>query len=136
MSEAAEKFLIDQQIIQRSSERRREVLGCIACRWNTGSTSDGDPKVYGYQILRCRGILSGTLYPILQVLADANVIEPHDEIIDKPPQGKWGAPVRKTYTPVETDLGIAFRARLEKPIECQLSERGILLANLPIAETH
>lgn len=130
MSETVESFLIEQGLIQKHSMRRREILGCIACRWNV-NTPGTEPRVHGYQILKCRGIQSGTLYPILKALTNAGVIEPHDEIVDKPSQGRLGGPVRKTYTPVDTELGMDFQAKLVAPDECHLGQQDLLLANLP-----
>jgi hypothetical protein len=133
MSETAENFLIEQGIVRKPSHQRREALGCIACRWND-TPADSDPKVYGYQIMKCRGIQSGTLYPMLKAMANGGLIDPHDVIIDKPKQGRLGGPVRKIYTPADTELGTAFRATLEQPSDCNLGEQERMLADLQESE--
>lgn len=105
-------------VMQRSSTRQKEVLGCIACRWNR-SDDEAAPRTYGYEIMKCRQMAPGSLYPILNRLEEAGVFAVETEQIG---EGNHGRPPRRYVTPGLSELAVAFRAALTVPEECPLTQ--------------
>ena len=84
--------LFELGIPMRRSRVTESVLGCVACA--VRNSEEGD--FHGSQILRCLGIKSGSLYPILKRLTDRGVLEKRNEGINPV---EIGRPERKIYTP-------------------------------------
>lgn len=116
-SSLGEDFLKEHGLVQRSSKQRQQLLGCLGCRWNKEPTDNVTPRAYGYQIIKCTGIKSGVVFPLLQSLENAGVVESSWEDIDP---GTEGRPPRRLFKPSESQLGQKFAATLTPPSECQL----------------
>jgi hypothetical protein len=118
MSESSgEDFLKEHGLIQRSSLQRRQLLGCLGCRWSRQCAESNAPEAYGYQIMKCTGLKSGVVFPLLQSLENAGIVESSWEQIDP---NTVGRPPRRLFSPAETEVGQEFAATLAPPTECPL----------------
>ena len=116
----AEEVLIEFGAIKRPSLQRRELLGCLSCRWTDSLQSRGIKRAYGHQIVKCTGMTSAMVYTTLQNLEDAGAItidtDPTDDVED-------GRSLRRRYiTPADTDIGNALMAVMQTPKECELPQ--------------
>jgi len=118
-NELAEDFLYENGVIGQRSPRRRQILGCIACRWNDLRTSDLDPTVYATQIIKCAGLKSGLVSPLMSQLANGEVLEVTQEDVDP---SELGRPRRVFYSPAETIVGERFDELLSVPVNCSLPD--------------
>ena len=118
MRSSGEEFLKDLGLVRARSPARRQVLGCLACRWSNPD-SEG---AYGAQIATCTGRWPGTVVPILRRLEDVGVVTATPE---DPALKDSGRPLRTYYEPAETKLGTAFAASLEVPTSCGLGEDAL-----------
>ncbi|HEY4964057.1 MAG TPA: PadR family transcriptional regulator [Candidatus Saccharimonadales bacterium] len=109
---AAEDLLVDNGLVGRGSRHRRVCIECIGCRWLTKEQNGEEPIVWGYEILKCTNMETGTLYPMLGKLAEAGVIAAEHE--------EYGRRPRTVYRPVDTELGMEFKDRLYIPKQCPL----------------
>ncbi|HSX43941.1 MAG TPA: hypothetical protein VLE69_01415 [Candidatus Saccharimonadales bacterium] len=116
---AGEEFLKDSGLIARRSASQRQVLACFACRWHHTETAGETPVAYGYEVIKCSGILAGTLYPILARLEESGVVVSENEAINPAFEGRPG---RRYYSPAQTDVGTEFKNALPVPEDCPLSE--------------
>lgn len=115
----AEEVLLEAGFIERSTKKRRILLGCIGCRWLKAAEQGRDATFYGYELMKCTKLPSGSVYQSLNALADMGAmvakrgeVNPDDE--KKPP--------RQQYVPADTPLGEAFRNALQVPAECPLEK--------------
>ena len=115
--------MIERGLVQRSSEQRQQLLGCLSCRWNKAKQEGSDPVAYGFQAIRCANIQSGVIYPLLQKLEDAGVVTSSWEDLEP---GIEGRPPRRYFQPAATPLGEAFAATLQPPLDCPLEQVGIV----------
>lgn len=115
----AEDFLFESGAIGQRSPRRRQILGCMACRWHDLRASGLEPTVYPAQIIRCTGIKSGVIYPLMNQLADSTMLTTTREDIDP---HELGRPNRIYYGPAETAIGENFEALLSVPKNCSLPD--------------
>jgi hypothetical protein len=113
----AEEVLYEMGAIQRRSLHQQAVIGCIGCRWLEAEEAGEEPRVYGYQIMRCSQIKSGVIYPILRRLEESGALVRSEEDTNTALPGR---PPKVNYIPSETEVGLAFRERLEKPQVCSL----------------
>jgi hypothetical protein len=113
----AEDLLVEEAVVGRRSVQRRAVIGCIGCRWLTREGAGQDPIFYGYEISKCTGIGTGTLYPILSQLEEAGLIDGVPELIDP---AEAGRPARVNYWPGASELSEEFQLRLRIPPYCEL----------------
>jgi hypothetical protein len=114
---SGEEFLKEHGLIQRSSLQRRRLLGCLSCRWSTQCAENSASEAYGYQIMKCTGLKSGVVFPLLQSLEKVGVVESSWEQVDPVTAGR---PPRRLFSPAETEIGQEFAANLAPPIECPL----------------
>jgi DNA-binding PadR family transcriptional regulator len=124
MSDPGERFLKEQGKIKKASSQRRQLLGCLACRWKACEEGGVPPLAYGMQIMECTGLPSGTIYPLLQTLEDAGVVSSQLEVDAK------NRPSRRYYSPIQTELGQAFQEALAVPLSCGLED-----TELPVRTT-
>ncbi|HSX32515.1 MAG TPA: hypothetical protein VLF43_04575 [Candidatus Saccharimonadales bacterium] len=110
-----EEFLIEQNVIRARSKTRRQVIGCLACRWS----NPDEQGAYSAGISKCTGVKTGTIIPILQRLEKAQVITPEQEDAN-PKAGR--RPRRTYYKPANTELGAAFATSVEVPSICGFTE--------------
>ncbi len=116
---SSQEFLWNNDLIKHRSSQRARALACLACRWAKSEENDIPPQAYGYEIIKCSGIKSGALYPILKHLETVGVIESEVEDIDEVEAER---PKRKYLIPVQTELGRAFRGSMETPTQCSLEQ--------------
>jgi hypothetical protein len=114
-----EEFLLREGAFHRRSAARREVLGCIACIWAKAEAAGNDPSLYGYQVVKCTGLQSGIVQPILHDLEDYGALSSERETLDPTTTRR---PPRRLYGPVDTDWGQQFRETLEPPSSCNFDE--------------
>jgi hypothetical protein len=117
MSESpGEDFLKERGLIQRTSVQRSQLLGCLSCHWSRQCDESSTPA-YGYQIMKCTGLKSGVVFPLLKSLENAGVVKSSWEEIDPNTARR---PPRRLFSPAETEMGQEFAATLVPPTECPL----------------
>ncbi|HVA11342.1 MAG TPA: PadR family transcriptional regulator [Candidatus Dormibacteraeota bacterium] len=116
-SHPAEEVLKEQGAISKRSVQRQAVIGCIGCRWLKAEAAGSEQQFYGYELMKCTGLPSGSLYPILNQLVEAGVMTAEREQADAVQAGR---PLRTYYAPGATEIGEAFRQNLEVPEVCPL----------------
>src|SRR4030095_2429215 len=115
----AEEMLVEAGLTSKRSVRQRQILACFACRWSQASAAGESEALYGYEVMQCTQIGSGTVYPILARLESAGVVSSQLEDI-KPEQE--GRPQRRYYEPVNSEVGVAFKSSLTPPQTCWLAD--------------
>lgn len=98
------------------------MLGCLACRWNASEDTDGAARAYGYQIMRCREIKAGSLYPMINRLETAGLVTAEYEALSA--NEDKGRPPRRYLLPAESELGLEFRQSLVTPEQCGLERNS------------
>ena len=116
--EPGEETLIALGVIQRRSPQRRVILGCLACRWVASGQSDEQrPVAYGYQIMKCSGLPSGTVYPILQQLEEGGATATTRENVNPNFEGRNP---RRLIQPAESEVGRSLLETATVPDVCHL----------------
>lgn len=112
---SSQEFLIEHGVVAKRSVKQKQILGCIACCWNRTEQQTERAQVYGYEIAQCQNIESGTMYPVLNRIEDAGLVETEIEV-----RVTRGRPVRRYIVPSATNIGQEFRASLIIPRDCPL----------------
>lgn len=119
---SVEGLLMHSEAIYRKTPTRRQVLGCIACRWRETEQVEGTPKTYAYEIQRCTGLKAPTVTKALQLLERAGMVVSSYEDVER--FEGTGRPARRYYQPSPTELGAQFQQRLEPPTDCPFTPRA------------
>lgn len=114
-----EEFLLREGAFRRRSAARREVLGRMACIWAKAEAVGNNPSLYGYQVVKCTGLQSGIVQPILHDLEDYGALSSELETVEP---GLTSRPPRRLYSPADTDWGQQFKETLEPPSNCNFNE--------------
>lgn len=114
LKSSGEELLIENGIFERRSSARREILGCIGCRWNVTRERKETPAFYGYEVIKCSGVSPGSIYPVLDRLEETGIIVSQLEVMG---DGFRGRPPRKIYYPNNTELGMQFDNALGERIK-------------------
>ncbi len=81
---ASEDILLERGAIPQRSLTNQEVIGCIGCRWLKAEQAGQEPKVHGFEIMKCIEAKSaGIVYRCLRVLEEAGALETEYEDPDQ-----------------------------------------------------
>ena len=101
-----EEFLKANGLIKRRSEEQRRLLGCVGCQWAKAAEGE-NPTAYGYRVMQCTGLRSGTVYPQIGRLVDTGVVT-----LEWQPPTEQGERIIHRISPADTTLGHDFKASL------------------------
>jgi len=116
-SDPAEEVLVEFGAIKRRSAQRRMILACLGCRWEASSDKNQSLTAYGLEIIKCSGLASGSVYPVLHQLELAGATTTEIETADPVALGRHP---RRLIRPAENELGQSLLAAIQVPQECSL----------------
>jgi DNA-binding transcriptional ArsR family regulator len=118
---AAEQLLLEKGVIRaKGSYLPRAILGCLACRLQTGETG-----AYGRGISECKDMSQSSVSTALRSLHEAGALDASEEY---GPDDKGGR-TRLVYRPADNELGKALAEIIRAPRTCgfeakQHNEKG------------
>lgn len=106
---AGEQQLIEAGIFAIRGNIPRAVLGCLACKQQTGE------GVFLTGVEKCQGVAHGRVLDTLRRLVDADVLKTHTE-----PSPTGQGKDRILYTFTSSDLATSIKGVLDEPSRCGL----------------
>lgn len=102
-----EAFFADLNPLNRASEWRTQILGCIGTAWLRTAETQDVPSVFGYDIMQCTGARSLPVYSLLRKLVRHDLVVRTIDVDDRGPGSRLPIP-RTLYNPSNTALGSEF----------------------------
>jgi hypothetical protein len=108
---AAEALLIEKGILEKRGSVPRALLGCLACKLQTGGEG-----VHAYELKNCTGVNPSHSLFMLRRLVEGGVLKTE-------PRTRVGRGAPQMFEPADTEVARQVLERLEIPAQCGLEDR-------------
>ena len=114
-----EEFLVEKGLVTNRSWERRQLLGCLGCKWSANATAEETPSVYGYQIARCIGGSDSVIQRHLATLEEKGLLSSE---IEQGDQASLGHKPKRFFYPASSPLGQEFVENLSPNELCRTKD--------------